>query len=79
MGPTGEPLFAFNGQEELAQGLANQEVSAQCFSAYLALYAFGTNQACLGPSSADELFAGTKGITQAFADLAAEPHFSSRR
>ena len=78
-GPTGEPLFTFNGQEELAQGLASQEISSQCFSAYLALYAFGTNQACLGPSSSDELFAGTKGITQAFADLAAEPHFSSRR
>ena len=79
LGPSGDPLFEFASQEELARGLADQEISYQCFSAYLALYAFGTNQACLGPSSADELFAGTKGITQAFADLAGEPHFSTRR
>jgi hypothetical protein len=78
-GPTGEPLFAFTSQEELAQGLASQKISHQCFSAYLALYAFGTSQKCLGASSADALFAGSKGITQAFADLAAEPHFTTRR
>jgi hypothetical protein len=78
-GPTGEALFSFDGQEALAAGLAGQEISYQCFSAYLALYAFGTNEACLGPSSADELFAGTKGITTAFADLASEPHFTVRR
>jgi hypothetical protein len=79
LGPTGEPLFTFDGEEALVQGLAAQEISYQCFSAYLALYAFGTPQACLGSSSADELFAGTKGITRAFADLAAEPHFTQRR
>jgi hypothetical protein len=79
LGPSGEPLFAFAGQEELVQGLAAQEISYQCFSAYLALYAFGTPQACLGPSSADEMFAGTKGITRAFADLTLEPHFTQRR
>jgi hypothetical protein len=79
LNPSGDPLFPFASQEELVQGLANQEISYQCFSAYLALYAFGTNQACLGPSSADELFAGTKGITQAFADLTTEPHFTQRR
>jgi len=77
--PSGDALFAFSSQEELVQGLASQEISYQCFSAYLALYAFGTNQACLGPSSADELFAGTKGIAQAFADLTTEPHFTTRR
>jgi hypothetical protein len=79
LGPSDETLFSFDGQEELVAGLAQQEISYQCFTAYIALYAFGTNQACLGPSSSDELFAGTKGITRAFADLAAEPHFSSRK
>jgi hypothetical protein len=79
IGPTGEPLFSFTSQEELAERLAEQEISSQCFSAYLALYAFGTNQACLGPSSADDLFAGRVGITQAFANLAAEPHFTTRK
>jgi hypothetical protein len=79
LGPTGDPLFMFESQEALVQGLADQEASYQCFSAYLALYAFGSPQSCLGPSSAEALFAGTKGITRAFADLTTEPHFTQRR
>jgi hypothetical protein len=79
MGPTGQPLFAFDSQETLVAGLADQQAVYQCFSAYLALYAFGSPQSCLGPSSSDELFAGTKGITRAFADLTTEPHFTQRR
>jgi hypothetical protein len=78
-GPTGDPLFTFQGEDDLMTNLAMQESTSQCFSAYLALYAFGSPISCLGPSSADALFAGTKGITKAFADLAAEPHFSTRR
>src|SRR5690606_10194692 len=74
----GGVLFSFDGQEQLAQGLADQSVSYQCFSAYLATYAFGTAQSCLGPTRAADLESGAIGIRQAFAALAAEPHFTRR-
>ena len=74
----GGELFAFDGQEQLMAGLVEQSVIYQCFSAYLATYAFGTPQSCLGPSKAGELESGAIGIADAFAALAAEPHFARR-
>lgn len=75
---TGTPLFQFQNQEELARGLAEQDVVYQCFSAYLATYAFGTADACLGTSRLSDLRSGTLGIADYYAALAAEPHFSRR-
>jgi hypothetical protein len=74
----GGELFSFDGQEQLVSGLVEQSVVYQCFSAYLATYAFGTAQSCLGPTKAGELESGSIGIASAFAALAAEPHFTRR-
>jgi hypothetical protein len=74
----GGELFSFDGQEQLMAGLADQAIVYQCFSAYLASYGFGTTQSCLGPTQAASLQAGSIGITQAFAGLTTEPHFTTR-
>ena len=72
------PLFSFTGQEDLASGLANQPVNHQCIAAYLATYAFGTGEACIGAGQVPALQAGTIGLADAFIQLAAEPHFKTR-
>jgi len=76
--PDATPLFQFQDQETLAQGLAGQELVYQCFAAYLATYAFGTADSCLGSSRVADFKAGTLGIADYFAELAAEPHFVQR-
>ena len=73
-----QPLFQFQDQESLARGLAEQDVVYGCFAAYLATYAFGTADSCLGASRISELRAGTLGIADYYAALAAEPHFTRR-
>lgn len=73
-----QPLFQFQDQESLARGLAEQDVVYGCFAAYLATYAFGTADSCLGASRVSELRAGTLGIADYYAALAAEPHFTRR-
>ena len=52
---------------------------SQCFSAYVATYAFGTVESCLGQSKAAALQAGTIGFVDALAALASEPHFTKRK
>jgi hypothetical protein len=76
--PSGTPLFQFQDQESLARGLADQEVVYQCVAAYLATYAFGSGQSCLGASRVSDFKAGTLGIADYYAALAAEPHFTRR-
>jgi hypothetical protein len=76
--PGGAALFQFTSQEELAQGLAEQDVVYQCFAAHLATYAFGSGEACLGASRIPDLRSGTLGIADYYASLAAAPHFSRR-
>lgn len=71
-------VLSFNGQEDLMAKLVSQPVVYECFTAYLATYAFGSAEACLGPSQAEALRAGTLGIAEAYVRLAAEPHFTSR-
>ena len=73
-----EDLFSFQGQEDLVKGLADQTIVAQCFAAHLAAYAFGTGEACLGSSQAEPLHTANAPIVEAFANLAAEPHFTKR-
>jgi len=74
----GSALFQFKDQESLAQGLAQEPVVSQCFAAYLATYAFGTGDSCLGATHVPELTAGTLGIADFYAALASEPHFTRR-
>jgi len=74
----GTPLFQFQDQESLARGLAEEAVVYQCFAAYLATYAFGTSDACLGASRVADLQAGALGIADYYSSLAAEPHFTRR-
>lgn len=74
----GGELFAFDGQEQLMTNLADQAIVYQCFSAYLATFAFGTTDSCLGPTRAADLEAGSIGVAAAFAALTAEPHFTTR-
>ncbi len=70
--------FEFDDQEGLMTGLADRLEVYQCFANYLATYAFGTNEACLGTSQVEAMKNGTVGIRDAFASLATEPHFSQR-
>jgi Protein of unknown function (DUF1588)/Protein of unknown function (DUF1592)/Protein of unknown function (DUF1595)/Protein of unknown function (DUF1587) len=74
----GTALVQFTDQESLARGLADQEVVYQCAAAYLATYAFGTGDACLGASRVTDFKAGTLSIADYYAALAAEPHFTRR-
>ena len=74
----GGMVFEFSGLEELAMGLANQPAVYQCFAGYLAAYAFGTGESCLGTSKISELQSGALGIAEAFTALASEPHFTRR-
>lgn len=76
--PDATPLFQFQDEETLAQGLANQELVYQCFAAYLATYAFGTADSCLGSSRVTDFKSGTLSIADYYAALAAEPHFVKR-
>jgi hypothetical protein len=71
-------MISFTSQETLMAGLANQPVIHQCLSAYLAAYAFGSSEACIGASQVNDLRTGTIGIAEAFARLATEPHFTKR-
>jgi hypothetical protein len=50
----------------------------QCVAAYLATFAFGTGEACLGSSQVANLQAGTVGLAEAFVQLSNEPHFTRR-
>ena len=76
--PDAAPIFQFQDEETLAQGLADQTQVYQCFAAYLATYAFGTADSCLGSSRVADLKAGTIGIADYYAALATEPHFVRR-
>jgi hypothetical protein len=70
--------FSFTGQEDLMTGLASQPIIHQCVAAYLATYAFGSADACLGMSSVPDLQANNIGLVEAFVKLASEPHFTQR-
>jgi len=77
MAPDGT-MINFTGEDDLMTAVANQPIIHQCLSAYLAAYAFGSDEACLGASQVTALQSGSIGIAEAFARLAAEPHFTQR-
>jgi hypothetical protein len=74
----GTTMFTFDGQDDLVTKLAQQPVIHQCLAAHLSTYAFGSAEACIGAGKVADLQAGTIGIAEAFALLAAEPHFTRR-
>jgi hypothetical protein len=71
-------MFHFHDQEELVQGLVKQELVSQCFAAYIATYAFGTGESCLGSAQVPDFYANKIGIAELFANLASAPHFTTR-
>ena len=68
----------FTDEESLMSALVAQPVIHECLAAYLATFSYGTNDACLGSDPVPDLQSGKIGIVEAFARLAAEPHFSQR-
>jgi hypothetical protein len=74
----GAQSFSFSGQEDLAKALSQIPEAHQCAANFLATYAFGTGQACLGSSAVADLQAGKIGLLDAFVNLANEPHFQTR-
>ena len=70
--------MTFTDEESLMSALVKQPVIHECMAAYLATYAFGSSDACIGASQVSALQAGSIGIAEAFARLATEPHFSRR-
>jgi len=77
MAPDGTTI-TFTGEQDLMTAVANQPIIHQCLSAYLAAYAYGSDEACLGASQVTALQSGSIGIAEAFARLASEPHFTQR-
>jgi hypothetical protein len=75
----GQELFTFTNQAELVTALASEPMVQECFSAHLATYAFGTNEACLGQSHVAGALSGDLNIVESFAELAGEPHFTQRK
>ena len=70
--------LTFSGEEDLMNDLLGQPVIHQCIQAYLATYAYGTNESCVGSSEVPDLQSGTIGLAEAFARLSTEPHFTKR-
>ena len=74
----GRHTISFTDANELMTAIASQPIVHQCMSAYLAAYAYGSDEACLGASQVTALQSGSIGIAEAFARLASEPHFTQR-
>jgi hypothetical protein len=75
--PDGSTL-SFSGEEDLMTGISKQPVIHQCFAAYLAAFAFGSDEACIGASQVPDLQSGKIGLQEAFVRLATEQHFTHR-
>jgi hypothetical protein len=74
----GNPVIDFTDEESLVTALAAQPETAQCFTAYMATFAYGSAEACLGATNAADLGTGAINIVDTFAALASEPHFTQR-
>lgn len=75
----GQILFEFDGQEDLATQLAEENVLQECMTGFLTTFAFGEELTCAGESRRAEFMRGDIGFVDYMASLAGEPHFSSRR
>jgi hypothetical protein len=75
--PDGSTI-TFTDETSLMTAVANQPIIHECMSAYLAAYAYGSDEACLGASQVTALQSGSIGIAEAYARLASEMHFTQR-
>ena len=75
--PDGSTL-SFSGEEDLMNAILGQPVIHACIQSYLATYAYGTNESCIGSSEVPDLQSGAIGLAEAFARLSTEPHFTKR-
>jgi hypothetical protein len=71
-------LFDFSNLEELARGLAEQELPYECTSGFLSTYVYGAPEACLGEAKRGGFIEQKVGFLDYLASLAAEPHFRQR-
>lgn len=76
-GPDGSTLN-FSGEEDLMNDVVALPVIHQCIQAYLATYAYGSDESCIGASEVSDLQSGAIGLAESFARLATEPHFTKR-
>jgi len=76
-GPDSSTIM-FTNEQDLMNAVVKQPIIHECMSAYLAAYAYGSDEACLGASQVTGLQSGSIGIAEAYARLAAEPHFTQR-
>ena len=78
MTPDGSATLSFSDEEDLMNDLVAQPIIHQCIEAYLATFAYGSTDACIGSTPATDLQSGKIGLAEAFAQLANEPHFTTR-
>jgi hypothetical protein len=76
-GPDGSTLN-FSGEEDLMNDVVALPVIHQCIQAYLATYAYGSDESCIGASEVSDLQSGAIGLAESFARLTTEPHFTKR-
>ncbi len=71
-------LFEFETLDELARGLAAQQVTFECATGFMSTYVFGSDEACLGETRRSAFVDRELGFVDYLASLAAEPHFAER-
>jgi hypothetical protein len=76
-GPDGATL-SFTGEEDLMSDVLGEPIIHQCIQAYLATYAYGSDESCIGAGEVSDLQSGAIGLAESFARLATEPHFTKR-
>lgn len=68
-----------NGQEELMAALTNDNEVLSCISATLERYVYGGDGTCRAKDSRSRVMGGEVSVIDYLADLAREPHFTSRQ
>ena len=76
--PDGTTITFTDEEDLMTGGRRTSRSSTSACRAYLAAFAFGSDEACLGASQVTALQSGSIGIAEAFARLATEPHFTQR-
>lgn len=71
--------ITFQGLDDLAKSLSEQEKVGLCSSGYVNAYAFANAVACLGETRRADFVAGKLGFVDYFASLAAEPSITRRK
>jgi hypothetical protein len=74
----GNPLFEFDGQEALVEGLAGVPTVGACVSGQLTTWVFGGSWACLGEARRGDFVNGAIGFIDYLSSLAGEPQFIER-